>query len=64
MIRVEGVFIMNHNEEFKQKLIYRISEELNAEFSQQRIIDNIVNELLQDYTVSSFETAITVSDVA
>ena len=55
---------MNHNEEFKQKLIYRISEELNAEFSQQRIIDNIVNELLQDYTVSSFETAITVSDVA
>ena len=54
---------MNHNEEFKRNLLIKLIDDVEINFKQQQIIEGILVELLQDYTVSKIETALTVSDI-
>lgn len=54
---------MNHNEEFKRNLLIKLIDNVEINFKQQQIIEGILVELLQDYTVSKIETALTVSDI-
>ena len=54
---------MNHNEEFKRNLLIKLIDNVEIDFKQQQIIEGILVELLQDYTVSKIETALTVSDI-
>lgn len=54
---------MNHNEEFKRSLLIKLIDNVEINFKQQQIIEGILVELLQDYTVSKIETALTVSDI-
>ena len=55
---------MNHNEEFKRNLLIKMTDQININYEKQQIIENILIELLQDYTVNKIETALTVSDIA
>lgn len=54
---------MNHNEEFKRNLLIKVTDQININYEKQQIIENILIELLQDYTVNKIETALTVSDI-
>ena len=54
---------MNHNEEFKRNLLIKLIDDVEINFKQQQIIEGILVELLQDYTISKIETALTVSDI-
>lgn len=54
---------MNYNEEFKRKLITKLIDNAEIDFEQQKTIECVLVELLQDYTVTKVETALTVSDI-
>lgn len=47
---------MNHNEEFKRNLLIKMTDQININYEKQQIIENILIELLQDYTVNKIET--------
>lgn len=54
---------MNNNEEFKRNLLIRLIDDVEINFKQQKIIEGILVELLQDYTVTKIETGLTISDI-
>ena len=54
---------MNHNEEFKRTLMIKMIDSININYANQQIIERILVELLQDYTIIKNETSLTVSDI-
>lgn len=54
---------MNNNEEFKRSLIIKLIENMNIDYNQQVVVDEIVTNLLQEYTVSKISTELTISDI-
>lgn len=54
---------MNNNEEFKRNLLIRLIDDTEINFKQQKIIEGILVELLQDYTITKISTDLTVSDI-
>ena len=54
---------MNYNEEFKRNILIKLAENININFENQQIIERILVELLQDYTVVKNETSLTISDI-
>ncbi|MGL4450449.1 MAG: tyrosine-type recombinase/integrase [Sarcina sp.] len=55
---------MNNNEEFRNKLIYELSSELNLRFEEQQIVNDILNGVLSDYEFNRKSTDIVASDVS
>lgn len=54
---------MNNNEEFKRSLIIKLIDSINIDYTSQQVIDRVLVELLQDYTVIKNETSLTISDI-
>lgn len=54
---------MNSNEEFKTKLIINIANEVNINYATQEVVSNIIDNMLQEYTVTKIETSLAVSDI-
>ena len=54
---------MNSNEEFKIKLIYEISSNLNLNFYDQQRITDTLTTILVDYEVNKRVTDLVVSDI-
>lgn len=54
---------MNHNEEFKRTLMIKMIDNININYANQQIIERVLVELLQDYTVIKNETSLTISDI-
>ena len=54
---------MNHNEEFKRTLMIKMIDSININYANQQIIERILVELLQDYTLIKNETSLTISDI-
>ena len=54
---------MNYNEELKRNILIRLADNININFENQQIIERILVELLQDYTVVKNETSLTISDI-
>ena len=54
---------MNNNEEFKRSLIIKLIENMNIDYNQQIKVDEIVTNLLQEYTVNKISLELTISDI-
>lgn len=54
---------MNHNEEFKRTLMIKMIDNININYANQQIIERVLVELLQDYTIIKNETSLTISDI-
>ena len=54
---------MNYNEEFKRNILIKLAENININFKNQQMVERILVELLQDYTVIKNETSLTISDI-
>lgn len=54
---------MNHNEEFKRTLMIKMIDNITINYANQQIIEKVLVELLQDYTIIKNETSLTVSDI-
>lgn len=54
---------MNNNEEFKRSLIIKLIENMNIDYNQQVVVDEIVTNLLQEYTVNKISLELTISDI-
>lgn len=54
---------MNNNEEFKRTLMIKMLESMNINYANQQIIERMLVELLQDYTVTKNVTSLTISDI-
>ena len=48
---------MNHNEEFKRTLMIKMIDNININYANQQIIERVLVELLQDYTIIKNETS-------
>lgn len=54
---------MNNNEEFKRSLIIKLIEELNIDYNQQIKVEELITNLLQEYTVNKISLELTISDI-
>lgn len=54
---------MNNNEEFKRSLIIKLIEDLNIDYSQQIKVEELITNLLQEYTINRISTELTISDI-
>ena len=54
---------MNNNEEFKRSLMIKLIDSININYTNQQIIERVLVELLQDYTVVKNVTSLTISDI-
>jgi len=54
---------MNYNEELKRSILIKLNDNININFENQQIIERVLVELLQDYTVVKNETSLTISDI-